>query len=227
MAICGSAIILATTMMAGWGCDSSPTSPRRSGPPESVPAPEACFTVEPDRHVFTAGQSFMLDASCSENTIAATSYRWDIGDGRTESGRSIEVSFTEPGDYVIRLEVTNVGQTSTATKELRINPRPVACFTWEQISGSPPTPCTVRFDASCSTGSISEYTWFFEGGPLPPVSLPDVTRTTTEPTTVYSWGEDPECFAFRPFERLVRLTVTDESDVTDETEETLRFTFPF
>lgn len=227
---CGWIATLTTSMILAWACGRSPTAPGRSepqSPTDSVPTPEACFTVEPDRHVFTVGQSITLDAACSENTVAATIYAWDMGDGRTESGRSITVSYARPGDYVIRLEVTNADHTSAATKELRINPRPVACFTWEQIPGSPPAPCTVSFDATCSTGSITEYEWFFEGGPLPRIPLPDVTMTTTEPTIVYSWGADQECFAFRPFERLVRLTVTDESGVTDQDEETVMFATPF
>lgn len=51
--------------------------------------------------------------------------------------------------------------------------------------------------------------------------------TTEEPTIVYSWGEDEECFSFRPFERLVRLTVTDESGLVHSHEEKVSFIYPF
>lgn len=209
-------------------CSDSPSSPSSTpSPPPVTVTPEACFTVEPEGHVFAARQSITLDASCSQNTTDATSYTWQLGDGRTETGRKIEVEYSRPGDYVIELDVSNGDETSKMQLKVRINPRPVACFEWEQIPGTPPAPCTVRFDASCSTGSLEKYEWFFQGGPFPPDSLPDVTETTKEPTILYSWAEDEACFAFRPFGRIVRLTVTDESGVTNTYEDTIQFHTPF
>jgi hypothetical protein len=146
------------------------------------------------------------------------------------NGSRVEARYARSGDYVVRLDITNENGASSTTRRLRIGrpPRAQACFTWDQIPGSDPAPCTVRFDATCSTGTITGYTWFFEGGPMPPVSLPDVTKRTEEPTIVYSWAEDEECHpSFRPFDRLVRLTVMDETGATHSHEETITFYFPF
>jgi hypothetical protein len=103
-------------------------------------------------------------------------------------------------------------------------PRPEACFVYRQILTG--LPCTVAFDASCSSHEISEYRWFFEGGPRPDLPLPDTNITTNEPETTYSWARDEECFSFRRFDRIVRLTVVGEDGATDTHEETVLFMVP-
>jgi hypothetical protein len=76
---------------------------------------------------------------------------------------------------------------------------------------------------------VKEYRWLFEGGVRagdPPPAPQDTAVTTSEPQIVHSWREEIECFAFRPFERLVRLTVVDEGGATDSHEETVQFAVP-
>jgi hypothetical protein len=107
-----------------------------------------------------------------------------------------------------------------------VRPGVRACFVHQQILGRESEQCTVSFDASCSDGSIREYRWFFEGGPRSDIPLPDTNLTTREPQITYSWGRDEECFSFRPFDRIVRLTVVDESGATDDHEETVVFNMP-
>ena len=101
-----------------------------------------------------------------------------------------------------------------------------ACFVFHQVLEGDPEPCTVAFDATCSAGAMIEYRWFFEGGPRPDLPLPDMNITTNEPQITYSWGRDQECFSFRHFDRLVRLTVVDEGGATDTQEETVVFSVP-
>jgi hypothetical protein len=87
-------------------------------------------------------------------------------------------------------------------------------------------PCTVAFDATCSAGEMNEYRWFFEGGLRPDLPLPDTNITTNQPQITYSWGRDEECFSFRHFDRIVRLTVVDGAGATDTHEETIVFSVP-
>jgi len=101
-----------------------------------------------------------------------------------------------------------------------------ACFVYHQVMNGDPEPCTVAFDATCSAGTMKEYRWFFEGGLRPDLPLPDTNITTTEPQITYSWGLDEECFSFRHFDRIVRLTVVDEGGATDTHEETVVFNVP-
>jgi hypothetical protein len=60
----------------------------------------------------------------------------------------------------------------------------LACFTYQPTQ---PTPDTgILFDASCSTGAIREYRWWFEWNPMDP-------RPESEPDDVYDsplaeWG---------------------------------------
>ena len=111
---------------------------------------------------------------------------------------------------------------STATKELRVHTNLTACFNFEQLSAEEMRPCSVSFDASCSEGSIREYRWFFEGSPAVPDD--DETVATAGPEIEHTWSGNRECLSFRPFERLVRLTVVGSNGKTETTEQTVAFT---
>ncbi|MGH9320703.1 MAG: PKD domain-containing protein [Vicinamibacteria bacterium] len=208
-----------------------------SGPTSGSSGPEelhACFTMEPNVSQISEGESVTLDAGCSEQVTAEASYRWDLGDGRTSSGPRVQVQYPEPGDYVIRLVVEDRGVRSQAEKDLRVTADGAlsgslaSCFEWRRLQVTESTPpCSVAFDASCSGGDIVEYRWFFSGGPPVPGGFPDAHRTTTSPRIDYSWGTDMECMYFRPFERLVQLTVVDANGGTASFEELVVFETQF
>jgi hypothetical protein len=88
-----------------------------------------------------------------------------------------------------------------------------ACFTASDADG--PAGCAVAFNASCSTGSIDTYTWFFSDNP-------PRTEATTSPTITYDWSDESACGNNPNFSRLVRLTVTSTSGSTASTAETIR-----
>jgi hypothetical protein len=75
----------------------------------------------------------------------------------------------------------------------------------------------VVFDASCSTGIIVSYAWWFSDDP-------PFERTTTEATTSYDWNDNPECGT--PFTKLVILTVTAQGGATDQTQSNINPTSP-
>ena len=190
------------------------------------PVPVACFTTEPNPPEVAALEAITLDAGCSANVASAASFQWDLGDGRSATGRRVETRYRRSGEYTVRLSVHDRGATSEALAQVRVGQGPKACFVHHQILENDPEPCTVSFDATCSSGSVKEFRWFFEGGRRPDLPLPDTNITTNEPQITYSWGWDEECFSFRPFDRLVRLTVVDASGATDTHEETVVFSTP-
>jgi hypothetical protein len=188
--------------------------------------PAACFSTSPDPPAIDEGEALVLDAGCSTGVSTETTFSWQLGDGRTENGLEIRTRYRRAGTYFVELTVTNDEGSSTATKEITVRARPEACFTYEQVLGQEKF-CTVIFDATCSEGDLTQYRWFFEGGQFPPLSLPDVNITTTEPWIEYSWAEDFECKAFRPFKRTVRLTVKNRLGVEDVQEQVVWFSVPF
>jgi len=213
-------------------CDDSPSAPtgsdsiNRAG--SEGPSPVACITTDPNPPEVAALETVVLDAGCSANVGAAASYEWDLGDGRRATGSSVEARYRRSGEFTVRLNVRDRGATSEATAQVRVRQRAKACFTFSQVMATESEePCTVTFDATCSEGSVKEYRWFFEAGVPADVPIPDPNVDTNGPRIVHSWRQDMECFAFRPFDRLVRLTVVDEGGATDSHEETVEFAVPF
>jgi PKD repeat protein len=172
----------------------------------------------------------ILDAGCSTNVGSAASYRWDLGDGRSATGSRVEARYRRSGEFTVRLSVQDREVTSEATAEIHVRKRPEACFLFHQVlANESEEPCTAVFDATCSEGSVKEYRWVFEGGARagdPPQGPKDTNVTTREPHVLHSWREEIECVAFRPFRRLVRLTVVDDGGATDTHEETVLFAVP-
>ena len=225
-------VVLPSVALFTTACNDSPIEPTplpsrsATNASEESAEPAACFSTAPDPPTFDEGEAVVLDAACSTGITAETTFSWQLGDGRTENGVKIRKRYHQAGSYVVELTVANDRGSSTAAKEVLVRARPEACFRFEQVTGEDKF-CTVVFDATCSKGDLAEYRWFFEGGQFPPQSLPDVNITTTEPGIVYSWAEDFECEAFRPFKRIVRLTVVSRFGVKDEEEQVVWFVDPF
>ncbi len=194
------------------------------------PAPVACFTTEPNPPEIAALETVILDASCSANVSSAATYQWELGDGRTAMGSRVEARYRRSGEFTVKLSIRDREVTSESTAGIHVRHRPAACFVFHQVlAEESEEPCTVVFDATCSGGPVKEYRWFFEGGVRagdPPQGPQDTSVTTREPQVVHSWREEIECLAFRPFRRLVRLTVVDKGGATDTHEETVLFTVP-
>lgn len=97
-------------------------------------------------------------------------YRWNFGDGTSDSGRAVTHLYQKSGTYTIALTVDDQqGQTNsvrTVTHRLVINRYPTAAFTlpkeWE-----PFRPLAVDGRASTDPdGAVEEYTWLVNGRPV-------------------------------------------------------------
>ncbi len=104
---------------------------------------------------------------------------------------------------------TSTAPTTTTTPAQALT----ACFTVSDADG--PAGCAVRFDASCSTGDIETYTWFFSDNP-------PSTEVTTSQTITYDWSDESACGNNPNFSRLVRLTVTSSGGSTASMNQTIR-----
>jgi len=228
--ILAGALLMATLSFSA--CDDPVLSPSDGPPPPdssgsgSANEPVACFTTEPSPPEVTIGEVVIVDAGCSQGAGPETAYHWDLGDGRQATGPRVRARYSETGDYVIELMVEDRGMKSTTTTRVHVNAGPApalsACFTFRDLTlAEEILPCSIAFDASCSTGEIREYRWFFGGSPH--VDGDDETVTTSSPEAEHTWAGDMECRFFRPFERLVRLTTVDSGGRTQSVEQMIPF----
>jgi PKD repeat protein len=129
-------------------------------------APSADFLLSPTQG--TIHSTFELDASLStdeDGTIRT--YKWEISDGSSPSGRKVKKEFSEKGEYEVKLTVTDDdGGSSSAAKKLTVgdNKPPTANFLVTPASGTQLT--TFTFDASSSSdpdGPLTGYRWNLGG----------------------------------------------------------------
>ncbi|MCB0335438.1 MAG: PKD domain-containing protein, partial [Bdellovibrionales bacterium] len=124
-------------------------------------APEAAIAVSQqqiNQFRFSAADSNDVDGSILQ-------YQWNFGDGNIVTGEEVEHSYSNPGKYVVQLEVIDEDQLSaTATRTIEVNAAPVAIAITDVLSGT--GPLKVQFDASSSVdtdGIIVSYQWDFDG----------------------------------------------------------------
>jgi len=134
--------------------------------------PVASFTLRVTWR-FAPGE-VVLDASMSHDPDGViTEYKWDFGDGSSDTGASVSHTYIASGTYAVVLEVVDdKGKTSCSRDTVTILPPhgidsgAVAAFVV-----SPPSQCasplTVQFDASASSsdrGDITSFVWRFGDG---------------------------------------------------------------
>lgn len=84
-------------------------------------------------------ESLVFDARDSHDNGRIDIYRWDFGDGTTDSGVQVEKSFAESGVYTILLTVMDAaGNYSTQTASIMIKPKKTS--TGEDEGGATDTP---------------------------------------------------------------------------------------
>ncbi|WP_320053996.1 PKD domain-containing protein [uncultured Acetobacteroides sp.] len=160
-----------------YGCKASITKPIKVHP-----FLKAAFTVQQ----LSACAPF--DVKVTPNSLGATSYAWDYGDGRTATkttGDSFTISYDNTGatsaTYPISLVATNSGgacQSTASTVPVVVDPRVVANGTFTVVDK-----CTgaITFN-NTSTGATS-YTWDFGDGQSASVASTAAQQHTYENRT--------------------------------------------
>ena len=151
----------------------------------------------PDRLV-CPGEAVAFDASLSADWDGRLErYQWDFGDGTTADGLQVQHSFERPGDYDVRLSVTDDSGSRCATSmdvaRVHVNAAPMAVAGGDRDGFVGGAHDGLLFDASQSVpanGRPLGYVWDLGDG---------ITRTGEK--VVHSYGEEGEY--------VVRLSVTD------------------
>ena len=91
------------------------------------------------------------------------SYSWDFGDGTTSTAKDPKHTYTAEGNYTVKLTVSNVYGTNTATKDkyIVVGLAPRADFQADVLSGIAPHP--VQF-TDLSKGNPTSWHWEFGDG---------------------------------------------------------------
>ncbi len=116
----------------------------------------------------SAGQKILFSGSKSyDKDGKIVLYEWDFGDGKSATGMNVYHVYNAPGDYNVKLTVTDNSSTSSSTAsaitDVHINFPPVAIIKAPSLITINP----VEFDASQSydkDGKIIDYQWDFGDG---------------------------------------------------------------
>ncbi len=132
--------------------------------PDAGIPPTAAFTSSQQSGTLTT--SFDGTSSTAPNGTVA-GYAWDFGDGTNGNGATPTHAYAAPGNYDVKLTVTDsVGETGSTTIAVTVaQPPPTASFTVAPSGGV--APLDVAVDASASTavdGSITADAWDFGDG---------------------------------------------------------------
>ncbi len=128
--------------------------------------PHAQFTADPAFGYPPLAVHFNAGASNSPNG-AIVSYAWNFDDGTTDTGATVDHTFTDKGTYAVTLTVTDsageVGSTTHSVQAFNHIPHPQ--FTWSPHI--PQRQVATEFDASESydeDGQIVDWQWSFGDG---------------------------------------------------------------
>jgi len=116
----------------------------------------------------TVNDTIALNASNTRSRSGdIEGYRWEFGDGTTDSGETTTHTYSEPGKYDLTLTVDGESETRSETLRVEvINRQPVSSFTYTP-DDRPTKSHTITFDASESEdpdSDIEEYRWEFGDG---------------------------------------------------------------
>jgi PKD repeat protein len=111
-------------------------------PTAGFSGPAASFTAS-DTSV-APGQTVSFDGSASSSPHPPLTYDWDFGDGSTATGAQASHSFSAPGTYTVRLQVTDAN--TDANEQTR---------TINVAAGPPPPIATTSAASGVSTGGAT------------------------------------------------------------------------
>jgi hypothetical protein len=92
--------------------------------------------------VVKVGQNVTLDGGCS-TSAPGTTYRWDLGDGRSAQDVTVTVAYAASGAYAVSLTVTSGGSSQRTSTTVKVH---IDCA---QPPGNPPTAIAVDKNRLC------------------------------------------------------------------------------
>jgi PKD repeat protein len=192
--------------------------------------PTADFTISDP--VPEVGQTVNFSASVTDPDAGDTHmFAWDFGDGTNGTGRTPSHAYSSRGTKTVRLTVTDSGgESTTVTKELRVNAPPTGAVSCSPDPVRPNEATTCSSDGSGDAEGPLSYAWdldndgqFDDGSdPSEQVSFPSAgTRTirlrvtdsdgataTAQATVTVSNVAPTATFTFSPANPSVNQTVT-------------------
>lgn len=115
-----------------------------------------------------------LEVVFTDNSVSASGYQWDFGDGNLSTEASPQHSYGEDGSYIVQLIVTNECGGDTTMQEVEVVTAPTAGFSAESTGGCAPFELSLTNTAGANATSIT----YTAAGAAPPVSTdPDPVFT--------------------------------------------------
>jgi len=123
-----------------------------------------------------------LTVTFTDQSVGASSYSWDFGDGDTDSVASPVHVYDTVGTFLAIQTVANICGTDVDSVEIKVTeriPPPVADFTANDTCLGDPTTCTDR-----STGNITSWLWYYGDGDSSTVQNPTHTYDSVKTYTI-------------------------------------------
>lgn len=138
--------------------------------------PSANFTANP-----TSGCSPLLVNFTDASAGNPTSWRWDLGNGTISFLQNPAVTYFNPGQYNIKLVVTNAtgSDSIVKTQYITVNASPVVSFIGTPLTGCFPLPVQFTDASLAGGGNIVSREWDFGDGN---------TSTAQNPQNIYTGG---------------------------------------
>ena len=144
------------------------------------PIPQVSFTTSPA----CASAPVSLDGQASINQGALQDLEWDLGDGRTRQGRTVQPSYSSSGNYTVTFTATSdQGCSNDTQRSLTIKPAPEADFASDTACGSDGT-FTFEEQADRNGLSITGFQWSLGNGETPDGPLASTSYNTAGTYTV-------------------------------------------
>ena len=170
--------------------------------------PTVVLTASVIRGVAPLTVNFTSVGSTDDGLIVAR--EWDFGDGNDSPDISPSHVFQTTGEFTVSLTLTDDdGAQSTRTITISVTEAPVAVISVDRTSAES-APAVFNFDGSASydpDGEVTQYAWDFDDGSLE--LLPTVAHTFATAGTY-----------------RVRLTVTDDTGVTNSSDRIIQVGIP-
>lgn len=114
--------------------------------------------------------------SFDNQTVGATSFLWNFGDGTTSTEASPQHAYATGGTFIVKLTASNICGTTSVLDTIIFLNRPSATISANQVQGC--SPFVIQFTGQNAT-NVANWAWSFPGG-TPSVS------TLANPRVIYN-----------------------------------------